>query len=101
MSHSHSETFPFEVELNGTVYVCWFFLTDNRLITVTAAGKRHTQALGASPPRALAMTIASELLQREFEHHKPAQVEASPPNRGWLDRMFDRFGTAEPICLHC
>jgi hypothetical protein len=102
MSHNHSEIFPLDVELSGTVYLCWFFITDNRLVTVTAAGKRHTEALGTSPPRALAESIATELLQREVAHHQtsPHDHPPAPRHKRWLDRLLDRFGTAETICVH-
>jgi len=103
MSHTHSEAYLFQVELRGLVYDCSFVLTDNRMITVTAAEHRHTQALGTSPPRAVAVSIATELLQRELGHHQSTLADhpPSPRRKSWIDRILDRFGRAEPICLHC
>lgn len=99
MTHNHSDLYPFQVERRGLVYDCSFFLTDDRLITVLAVGKKHTEDLGAIPPRACAVLIATHLIA-DFE---PAEPTHEPPHhrKGWFDRMLDRFGRAEPICLHC
>jgi hypothetical protein len=48
LHHSAPEAFDFHFK--GETEVCWFVITDNRLITVTAAGHRRTVELGRTPP---------------------------------------------------
>jgi hypothetical protein len=59
LHHSAPEAFDFHFK--GETEVCWFVITDNRLITVTAAGHKRTVELGHTPPMALAETVAAEM----------------------------------------
>ncbi|ABE38293.1 hypothetical protein [Rhodopseudomonas pseudopalustris] len=98
MTHDHSSIYPFQIEQHSIIYDCSFFLTDNRLITVMAMGKKHTEGLGANPPRACAVGIAKNLIAES----EPAPSQEAPHSRkSLLDRVLDRFGRAEPICVHC
>ncbi|WP_051048739.1 hypothetical protein [Rhodopseudomonas sp. B29] len=76
--------------LGGVLHDCNFFLTDDRMITVTVGGRRRSEMLGGAPPRALATTIAIELL-----HERPVTAPANElithqERRTWLDRLFGR-----------
>ncbi|WP_420133588.1 hypothetical protein [Rhodopseudomonas sp.] len=89
MIHRHSKTYMFQLRLHGSVYDCSFFLTDNRLVTVEAAGRKHTEALGSTPPGASAIRIASHLIAE-------AQPRSDGDDRkGWLGRLFGGFQATE------
>ncbi|MCP9628959.1 hypothetical protein NML43_17830 [Rhodopseudomonas palustris] len=88
MVHRHSKTYLFQVQRNGFAYDCSFFLTDNRLITVQAVGRRHTEALGSSPPGASAIRIAGHLIAESQPRHDEER------GKGWLERLFMR---SEPV----
>jgi hypothetical protein len=99
-NHTHSNIYPFQVESHGVLYDCSFVLTDDRLITVTAVGKKRTEGLGATPPRALAIALAMELI-RETEPSLPThRAEAEVAGKSWWNGLLERFGVAEPICVH-
>lgn len=101
MIHEHSKDYPFQVEFDGRIYECSFVLTDDRLITVTAAGKKRTEGLGSTPPRALAIALAIELVREHEEANRPPQRHLSEPHqKGWVDRLLDQFGTCEPVVVH-
>lgn len=87
MVHHHSKTYLFQVQRHGFVYDCSFFLTDNRLITVHAVGRKHTEALGSTPPGACAVRIAGRLIAESQPRH-------DDDGKGWLGRLFMR---PEPI----
>jgi hypothetical protein len=97
MTHRHSETFLFEIELHGMMHSCSFYLTDTRLITVAVEDRRRTTALGSTPPRVLANAIAAELLL-EFESPKITQQTGQTTN--WIESVFNRFDKVEHICAH-
>jgi hypothetical protein len=67
----HSAPEAFDFRFKGETEVCWFVITDNRLITVTAAGHKRTVELGHTPPMALAETVAAEMF------HAAAQAAAA------------------------
>ncbi|MFC0239193.1 hypothetical protein [Rhodopseudomonas telluris] len=91
MIHRHSKTYMFQLQRNGCAYDCAFFLTDNRLITVEAAGRKHTEALGSKPPGASAIRIAAHLIAE-------AQPRAEADERkGWFGRLFGGFQPTEPV----
>lgn len=101
MTHEHSRDYPFQVDLDGRIYECSFVLTDDRLITVSAAGKKRTEGLGSTPPRALAIALATDLVREHEEASRPPQRHPSEPHRkGWVDKLLDQFGTQEPVGVH-
>jgi hypothetical protein len=59
LHHSAPEAFDFHFK--GETKLCWFVITENRLITVTADGHRRTVELGHTPPLALAEAVAAEM----------------------------------------
>jgi hypothetical protein len=65
MTSRHSANTTFEVHVEGSLHVGEFFTADDRLITVSAAGRRRTMKLGVRPPLALAESIAVDLLREE------------------------------------
>lgn len=90
MSHVHSSNYLFDIELRGARYDCSFVLTDDRLITVTAAGRKHTEELGSMPPRALAIAIAAALIEdvtvRSAESSPDRNTAAEQTKRGFPSR---------------
>jgi hypothetical protein len=90
MIHCHSKIYTFQLQRHGAVYDCAFCLTDDRLITVEAAGRKHTEALGATPPGACAIRIAARLIgeaQPSTDGHE---------RKGWWGRLFSSVQPAEP-----
>jgi hypothetical protein len=71
LHHSAPEAFDFHFK--GETEVCWFVITDNRLITVTAAGHRRTVELGRTPPMALAEAVAAEMFHAAEQAAAPAK----------------------------
>lgn len=52
----------FHVTIDGQVALGSFVIIDDRLITVTIAGRKRTMELGRTPPLALAERVAAELM---------------------------------------
>jgi hypothetical protein len=71
LRHSAPEAFDFHFK--GETEVCWFVITDNRLITVTAAGHKRTVELGHTPPLALAEAVAAEMFHAAAQGAVPAK----------------------------
>ncbi|RED22392.1 hypothetical protein BJ123_14120 [Rhodopseudomonas thermotolerans] len=94
MSHVHSESYWFQLRVDGAVYHCTFVLTDDRLITVAAAGRRRSEMLGGVPPRALATTIALELVHERPTISQPGEIAPRNLHRSWLDGLFERARSA-------
>lgn len=94
MSHVHSESYWFQLRVDGAVYDCTFILTDDRLITVAAAGRRRSEMLGGVPPRALATTIALELVHERPAISRPGEIAPRNLHRSWLDGLFERARSA-------
>lgn len=90
MIHRHSQTYLFQIQRHGFVYDCSFFLTDNRLITVQAVGRKHTEALGKTPPGASALRIAGHLIAESEPRHDDDQ------RKGWFGPLFARPEPIEP-----
>jgi hypothetical protein len=85
IKHSPTENFDFAFE--GEVYPCSFFITDDRLITVTAAGHRRTVELGATPPLALAESLWAEMLHHAYVP-APAAAPPQPQKPHWIEKML-------------
>lgn len=66
MTHSRSGPYQFQIAVNGVYYPSVFVIIDNRLITVTAAGRKRTEELGMMPPLALAEYLAGELVREQL-----------------------------------
>ena len=66
MTHSRSGPYQFQIAINGVYYPSVFVIIDNRLITVTAAGRKRTEELGMMPPLALAEYLAGELVREQL-----------------------------------
>ena len=98
MSHHHSRTYSFQLVLGGVLHDCNFFLTDDRMITVTVGGRRRSEMLGGAPPRALATTIAIELLHERPVTARAGELVTHQDRRTWLDRLFGR--SIEHPALH-
>lgn len=90
MPHSHPQSYGFQLVRNGVLHDCSFVLTDDRLITVLAAGRKRSEMLHGVPPRALATTIALELIRERPVTASPAELIAHQERRTWLDRLFGR-----------
>jgi hypothetical protein len=69
----HSAPEAFDFHFKGETQLCWFVITDNRLITVTAAGHKRTVELGHTPPMALAETVAAEMFHAAEQAAVPAK----------------------------
>ncbi|UYO44250.1 acyl transferase [Rhodopseudomonas palustris] len=76
MTHSRSGPYQFQIAVNGVYYPSVFVIIDNRLITVTAAGRKRTEELGMMPPLALAEYLAGELVREQLA--RAAAVAAHP-----------------------
>jgi hypothetical protein len=87
----HSETESFDFQFEGEVHSCSFFITDDRLITATAAGQRRTVALGSTPPLALAESIWTEML-RSAGKPKPAEPHDQEQHENHEHRVEKLFG---------
>lgn len=61
MPHHHSDPEWFGFTAEGGIHLGSFFIIDDRLITVSAAGRKRTVELGHTPPLALAENVAAEL----------------------------------------
>jgi hypothetical protein len=100
MTHEHSKDYPFQLERDGRIYECCFVITDDRLLTVTAAGKKRTEGLGSTPPRALAIAVATQLVREHEAASRPPAHHPSEPHKGWIDKLLDQFGAPEPAAVH-
>lgn len=123
MTHSRSGPYQFQIAVNGAYYPSAFVIIDNRLITVTAAGRKRTEELGMMPPLALAEFLAGELVRERLAHpvtatahphpedehvepgHTPGVTEAHETmptsethgvHRGWFGRHLLRWVGGEP-----
>ncbi|NEW99420.1 acyl transferase [Rhodopseudomonas sp. BR0G17] len=78
MTHSRSGPYQFQIAVNGVYYPSAFVIIDNRLITVTAAGRKRTEELGMMPPLALAEFLAGELVREQLTRAVAAAVHPHP-----------------------
>ncbi|NEW91443.1 hypothetical protein [Rhodopseudomonas sp. BR0M22] len=99
MSYTHSQSYPFQIAVEGVVYDCVFVLTDDRLITVVAAGRRRSELLSGRPPRALAATIALDLVHPQPSQVPPSDIEPHL-HQSWFDRLFERFRGVAAVPRH-
>jgi hypothetical protein len=103
MTPRHYETENVDFAFEGEILPCSFFITDERLLTATAAGQRRTVELGATPPLALTESIWTELLHaarmpKPVEHHEPEAQQDRHENRikGMLGLVFGMHATLAP-----
>ncbi|MFL9501236.1 acyl transferase [Rhodopseudomonas palustris] len=78
MTHSRSGPYQFQIAVNGVYYPSVFVIIDNRLITVTAAGRKRTEELGMMPPLALAEYLAGELVREQLARAAAAAAHPHP-----------------------
>ena len=78
MTHSRSGPYQFQIAVNGVYYPSVFVIIDNRLITVTAAGRKRTEELGMMPPLALAEFLAGELVREQLARADAAAAHPHP-----------------------
>jgi hypothetical protein len=84
MNSRHSANVTFDIQFGGQVSVGEFFTIDDRLITVSVAGRKRTSNLGNHPPLALAESIALELLREKVT----AQAVTVPEhNSSWIESV--------------
>jgi hypothetical protein len=94
MTLKHSSLVTFEIAFNGEPHGCSFFITDGRLLTVSASGLRQTRELGATPPLALAESMAADLLGHRSAPATPPTHKNGPIETAmaWLAKSSHHGG---------
>jgi hypothetical protein len=70
------------------MFVGGFFTIDDRLITVSVAGRKRTTKLGAHPPLAMAESVALDLLRDKATGGAAIVPER---NASWIEAITSRL----------
>lgn len=97
MTSRHSEKVAFDVQFGGELFPSAFCTFDDRLITVSVAGRKRTMKLGSHPPLALAESIALDLLREK----RAAEAAAMPEHKAsWIEDLTNRIFSDSRTILH-
>jgi hypothetical protein len=97
MNSRHSDNVTFDVRFGGELVSSVFFTVDDRLITVSVAGRKRTMKLGTHPPLALAESIAVELLKEKAA----AELANLPDSKAnWIGDFAHRLFSDSRTILH-